>query len=255
MHHITFTFAPIHEPINGRFVTALSIHGMLFNILAQADRAESDWLHQHDSPRPFSFVPLYTNEGHMAGMRLAAITERVATLLIRTGEWFQKEKRPCHLNGQEFVIQEVTQTPGLSWQQLAYSQPVQKIGLRFISPTAFKQGPGYLRFPLSGNVFASPVRIWKAFAPPMMSLPDDWLEWCRLNVFVTRHQIETVSVKIRKQQPFIGFVGEAWFEAHRRDAHRGDDQQLRTWQALAELATFCGVGYKTTMGMGAVERM
>ena len=26
-----------------------------------------------------------------------------------------------------------------------------------------------------------------------------------------------------------------------------------TWQALADLAAFCGVGHKTTMGMGAVE--
>ncbi len=250
MHHIIFTFAPIREPINGRFVTARGIHGMLFNILAQADREESNWLHKHGAPRPFSFVPLYSDEGHLAGMRLAAITERAATLFIRTGEWFQKEEHPCHLGGQEFIIQEVTQAPGLNWQQLAYSQPVKQVGLRFISPTAFKQGPGYLRFPLSGNVFASPVRIWEAFAPPMMSLSKDWLEWCRRDIFVTRHQIETVSVNIRKQQSFIGFVGEAWFEAH-----RGDDQQLRTWQALAELATFCGVGYKTTMGMGAVERV
>ncbi len=127
MHHITFTFAPIREPINGRFVTARGIHGMLFNILAQADREESNWLHKHGAPRPFSFVPLYSDEGHLAGMRLAAITERAATLFIRTGEWFQKEGHPCHLGGQEFIIQEVTQAPGLRIELAAVSlQPTSK---------------------------------------------------------------------------------------------------------------------------------
>ncbi len=248
MHHITLTFTPLREPINGRFITARGLHGMLFNILQQTDQPESNWLHKHGSPRPFSFVPLYTEEGMLAGLRLAAITERTATLFIRTGEWFAKEKRICHLAGQEFTIEEARRAPGSSWQQLAYSQPTRQMGLRFISPTAFKQGPGHLPLPLPGNIFGAPVRIWKAFAPPMMRLPDGWLDWCRREVFVTRHRIETAAVNITKQVQFTGFVGEVWL-----DAHRGSEAELCTWQALANLAAFCGVGHKATMGMGAVE--
>ncbi|MFQ5433750.1 MAG: CRISPR system precrRNA processing endoribonuclease RAMP protein Cas6 [Anaerolineae bacterium] len=95
-----------------------------------------------------------------------------------------------------------------------------------------------------------PVRIWQAFAPPMMRLPDGWLEWCRREVFVTRHHIETASVNISKREQFTGFVGEVWL-----DAHRGDEAELCAWQALADLAAFCGMGHKITMGMGAVERI
>ena len=86
MYYITLTFTPIRQPIDGNTVTARGLHGMLFNILQQADKPESDWLHQHGSPRPFSFVALYTDDGILAGMRLAAITERTATLFIRTGD-------------------------------------------------------------------------------------------------------------------------------------------------------------------------
>ena len=83
-----------------------------------------------------------------------------------------------------------------------------------------------------------------------MRLPDGWLDWCRRKIFVTKHRIETVSVNISKREQFTGFVGEVWL-----NAHDGDEVNLCTWQALADLAVFCGVGHKTTMGMGAMERV
>lgn len=250
MYYITLEFAPIRSPINVSIVTARGLHGMLFNILQQTDKLESDWLHQHSPPRPFSLLPLYTDKGDLTGMRLAAITERTATLFIRTGEWFQKQGHICHVAGHEFIIHKAWHTPRLSWEQLAHSQPERKMGLKFISPTTFKQGPGHLPLPLPDKIFHGPMRIWQAFAPPMMQLPDNWLDWCSLEVFVTRHNIQTLAVKISKREQIVGFVGEVWLSAH-----QGDKQVLCTWQALADLASFCGIGYKTTMGMGALERL
>lgn len=84
----------------------------------------------------------------------------------------------------------------------------------------------------------------------MMTLPTGWLDWCTQNVFVTQHHIETATVSIDKNDRFTGFVGEVWFEAY-----RGEELALRAWQALTDLAVFCGVGHKTTMGMGVVERI
>lgn len=250
MHTITYLFIPLDEPLHGRTIYARGLHGFLFNVTGQTDRQESDWLHHHPTPRPFTLVPLYSEDGYLAGLRVSALTDRAATLFQRTGEWFQNTERPCHLGGREFIINETHTVPGPSWAQLALSQPAQQIGLRFTSPTAFKQGPRHLPLPLPANVFSGPVRIWETFAPPMMTLPPGWLEWCGQNVFVTQHRIETATVTIDKNERFTGFVGEVWFEAH-----RGDDLALRAWQALADLAAFCGVGHKTTMGMGAVERL
>lgn len=250
VYHITYTFQPLHEPIHGRHVHALGLHGMLFNIAGQADREETNWLHGHDVPRPFSLVPLYTEDGILTGMRLSAFTERVATLFTRTGEWFQKEARPCHLGGREFIIQSVRCTPGPNWQQLAMTEPSRQVGLRFRSPTAFRQGPGHLPLPLPANVFTGPARVWQTFAPPLMAVPDGWLAWCASDIFVTEHNIETARVTISKGETFTGFVGDVWFAAH-----QGEDLHLSVWQALADLAAFTGVGHKTTMGLGAVERI
>lgn len=250
MHTITYLFKSLGKPLNGRFIYAKSIHGLLFNITAQAGRTESDWLHNHPTPRPFATVPLYTDKGILAGVRIAAITERTANLFIRTGEWFQQTERPCQIGKQTFIITEVQAEPRLSWQQLAMSEPIHEIGLRFLSPTAFKQGPGHLPLPLPRNVFGGPTRIWQAFAPPMMPLPHNWLEWCDQDVFVCQHNIETVTVNIMKQKPFTGFVGDVWFRAK-----QGEEIYLRAWQALSQLITFCGTGHKATMGMGAVERI
>jgi CRISPR-associated endoribonuclease Cas6 len=247
---ITYLFQPLDEPLNGRYIHAKGLHGFLFNITSQADREESDWLHKHPAPRPFSLVPLYSDDGCLAGMRIAALTDQAASLFQRTGEWFSRMERPCHLGGHEFMIRESRTTPGPNWQQLALSEPVKQIGLRFLSPTAFKQGPRLMPLPMPANVFGSPVRVWEAFAPPMMVLPSEWRDWCAQNVFVTGHNIETVQLNISRRERFTGFVGEVWFEAY-----KGDEHHLRTWQALSVLATFCGVGYKTTMGMGAVERI
>lgn len=250
MHTITYYFTPLHEPLNGRHIHAKGLHGLLFNITGQADREESNWLHKHPTPRPFTLVPLYGQDGCLAGIRLSALTDQAASLFQRTGEWFCQTARPCHLGGREFIISDCRTTPGPNWQQLALSEPTKQIGLRFCSPTAFKQGPGHLPLPLPANVFSSPVRVWEAFAPPMMILPSEWLAWCAQDVFVTRHNIETVQVNISKQERFTGFVGDVWFEAV-----QGNEINLRAWQALSTLATYCGVGHKTTMGMGTVERI
>ena len=251
MYYITYTFAPVREPLNGSYITAHSLHGFLYNVTGQADRAESDWLHQHQPPRPFTMVPLYTDDGTCAGVRIAAITERVANLFTRTGEWFRDEQKVCHLKGQEFWIDDVRCTPGPTWQQLAHSQPAKQMGLRFLSPTAFSlRGNRWLLLPLPKNVFRAPARIWEAFAPPMMTRLDGWLAWCEQHVLVSELRIETVTVNIRERVKFTGFVGEVWYTAL-----HDDEMAQRIWQAQAELAAFCGVGAKSTMGMGAVERI
>ena len=55
---------------------------------------------------------------------------------------------------------------------------------------------------------------------------------------------------IDKDDRFTGFVGDVLFEAR-----HCSDEQLRVFQALGQLAPYSGVGRKTTMGMGAVERL
>ncbi|MCI0396946.1 MAG: CRISPR system precrRNA processing endoribonuclease RAMP protein Cas6 [Chloroflexi bacterium] len=249
MNHITLTFAPLAGRLDGRFVTARGLHGLVFNVLRKCDVNEATWLHSHPSPKPFSLVVFYTEEGDLAGLRLGAVNKRATRLLKDSWDQVWHARYPLRLGQQEFLVRGVTSTPGPTFGTLASTKPASEMALQFLSPTAFKQGPGSLPLPLPVNVFSWPVRVWQAFAPTELALPEDWLAWCERNVFVTGHRIETVSVAISQGESFTGFVGEVQFEAK-------DDSELylSVWQALGELAAFCGVGQKTTMGMGAVEK-
>ncbi|MEW5984998.1 MAG: CRISPR system precrRNA processing endoribonuclease RAMP protein Cas6 [Chloroflexota bacterium] len=253
MRHLTLTFTPTNGRLDGRYITARGLHGLLFGLLQEVNQEEASWLHTHPAPKPFSLVPLYTETGTLAGLRLAAVTGRVAALFSGAWEEAQADGRPFHLGPQAFTVSQVVATPGPGFAALAASRPARRLGLRFLSPTSFKQGPGSLPLPLPANVFNWPFQVWQAFAPRELALADDWLAWVERNVFVVEHRIETATVAISKQEQFTGFVGDVWFRAEGEIT--AAEPYLRIWQALGDLATFCGVGHKTTMGMGAVEKM
>lgn len=108
-------------------------------------------------------------------------------------------------------------------------------------------GPSHLPLPVPCNVLSRPWRLWQAYAPPT-ALPDDWLDWCQQGLFVTDVNIHTVPICITRTDTLSGFVGRARFKTN-----KGTREQLSLLHALAHLATYTGVGYKTTMGMGAVD--
>jgi CRISPR-associated endoribonuclease Cas6 len=247
MERLTVTFAPLNGRLDGRQVTALGLQGLLFNVLRQADVNETTWLHSHPAPNPFAMVPLYDEAGELAGLQLAAVTARSAALLRLGWERAWQSGRLLRLGPQEFRVSQVERANAPGFAELASRPPARRATLHFLSPTSFKKGPGSLPLPLPENVFARPFRAWQTFAPAPLRLPDDWLKWVRQDVFVVDHRIETATVNLSKRETLTGFVGWATFEAH-----RGSPFDLSVWQALAQLAAFCGVGRKAAMGMGAV---
>jgi CRISPR-associated endoribonuclease Cas6 len=249
MHHITLTLEPRRGPLHGHTVTARGLHGMLFKALREADPAETNWLHDHPSPKPFALVPLYSPGGLLLGLRLGTVAERAAELFTRAFEWHRDQDHHHQLGPSICAVTVVQCDPGPSWLDLAQTPPGRELSLRFLSPTSFRQGPGHSPLPVPYNVFHWPWRVWQTYAPSL-GLPDDWLDWCAQEVFVARHKIETASVAISKDEVFTGFVGEVTFEAH-----RGGAGQLSLLQALGRLASYSGIGHKTTMGMGAVEQV
>lgn len=245
LYTITVAFEPTGAPLDGRHVTAKGLHGLLFSALKEADPEEAAWLHDHPSPKPFSLAPLYAEGGVLAGLRLGAVSERSARLLVRAWKWHGQRRSARAVGHQTFLVGEVDCVAGPTWAQLAAARPVRRVELEFLSPATFRQGPGHMPLPVPFNVFAWPWRVWQTHGP--VGLPDDWLEWCRRDVFVTAVAIETVPIHITPSDDLVGFVGRATFETS-----QGTRAQLSLLHALAQLANYTGVGHKTTMGMGAV---
>lgn len=251
MYQLGIGFRGTSGPLDGNRITARGLHGLLFYVLGKADRRGADWLHEHDTPKPYTLSAYYdTQAATLAGIRLAIVEERTARLLTQTWRRAMQEGWELRLGPQTFCVADVAAVPGPGFQALATASPDEMVHLRFLSPTTFKQGPGELPLPLPANVFQRPYDVWQAFAPPTIRrIPADWPAWCAERVFVVRHQLQTADVSISKDEPlFTGFVGDVWFRAHDHSA-----LYLSIWQGLACLAPFSGVGWKTTMGMGAVE--
>lgn len=249
MYQLMVGFQPQHKPINGRSITARGLHGLLYNVLQKYDPDGATWLHGHSAPKPYSLAPYYSEQGHLMGIRFSTISDAASELIINSWQHAHNQVYPLSLGEQTFTIRGVEYVPGHSFADLAQCSDDREVGLQFLSPTAFRQGPGWLPLPFPANVFGSPLRVWQCYAPSVLALPDDWLDWCHQHVFITSHQIETVQVNLQKKGDFLGFVGSVSFAAQNYSR-----RYLYAWQALATLAAFCGVGAKTTMGMGAVTR-
>jgi CRISPR-associated endoribonuclease Cas6 len=253
MIYIAVRFEPTYKSINANHITMRGLHGLLFHVLEQCNPPEAEWLHGHPSPKPYSMAPYYVQEGQggkLVGVRYAVLNDRAATLIYQAWQKMYHTQEELRLGKyQTFRVSHIEWIQGGSFTDVARLPPKKEITLEFLSPTAFKQGPGSLPLPLPKNVFQWPLRVWQCYAPMVLSIPADWLEWCERDVFVVGHNIQTAVVSITRSESFVGFTGQVKFQAH-----QGQEQYLRVWQALGTLAAFCGVGHKTTMGMGAAER-
>ena len=248
--HMDYVAVGFDPPLDGQQVFARGHYGLLFEVLKQDNPSTATWLHTHESPKPFSTLTYYTNDGYLAGIRYALLTDEAASIMYSAWRKVENSQQTLKLGLQKFKVAQVEIASGPNFQEMSESAPVGEVRLQFLSPTAFKQGKTHLTLPLPRNIFYRPLTIWQHYAPiPLrLRMADSWLDWCAQNIYVSEHQIETATIAITYHESFTGFVGTATFAVY-----HGNDEQRRILQALAKIAAFSGIGHKTTMGMGAVH--
>src|SRR6266702_3691541 len=140
------------------------------------------------------------------------------------------------------------------------------LALEFASLTTFNRGNAknraygnyHARLPLPQYVFPGLAKRWEDLAPPELVgvvqkesieqyIQDD-------GIIIEDYDLRTHRVKFTTHfQP--GFVGTCKYQLRGPDEATTPDAPLTVRQQilmLAQLAFYCGVGYKTTMGMGQV---
>lgn len=252
IHKLTVHFTPGDEQpgLDMATIPANRLHALLFRIVLPAtSAAQTTWLHEHPSPKPFALSPLVSPEGTLAGLRLSAWSEPAAHLLAAGWQRVYEQDETLALGKHKIHVTRISHHKERRFEELVQAAPRRHLWLRFLTPTAFRRGPLRLHLPLPANVFDRPFQVWQTYAPPALQLPADWPEWCREHVMVQRHHIQTRLVPFNRHAPFVGFVGDVEFRAV-----AGAELYLRLWQALGRFSVYCGIGYKTTMGMGAVAQ-
>ena len=251
------------EFLQAREITPAGLHGIFYDVIGRFHPDGATWLHEHDAPKPYTLAPAHydAKRRELAGMLVSTMCQDASELVAEAWNWAYAQELPLTIGKQDCYVERLMFFDNISYESLVHAPPCRRVGLHFLTPTAFKQGRGDLLFPLPRNVFARPFQVWQRFvpqfsdAPERYLMPDDWLDWCASSVFATRHEIKTVKKNINRNKRFAGFVGKAWFSVQpQRDEPRAKTEQYSGYlNALAQFANFSGIGRKTTMGMGAVE--
>lgn len=245
------------------------LHALFLDLMRQADPAVAEGLHGEAAVRPFTVGPLRPldrdagrareqGEGLPAGtpcaLRVTLLEDGLFAPLSRlflTGS-------PCLRLGQKaLIVSRLLATsesgaPGVgivSYRDLEEGAGVSRhIALRFLSPTAFRDGDHDLPLPVPALAFGSYLRRWDALSGRPM--PEDTAEAIRRHVMLSGFdRLRPVEVRDQRSRG-MGFVGRAFFEM---DPKAGEGL-VRRVNALADFAFFCGTGKKTTMGMGQTMR-
>jgi CRISPR-associated endoribonuclease Cas6 len=190
----------------------------------------------------------------------------------------QQERVPfMHLGKQVFSLEDIrleenaadwtgfTTLHSLVEQASQHSFALRNSGLtlEFATLTTFSRGnhkTGYgahhVLLPLPWHVFQNLARRWEDIAPPELAnaIDIESLErYCAEDgIIIEDYNLKTHHVHFTTHQQ-RGFVGTCVYQLRGPDPECAPGTLLTTRQQLyllAQLAFYCGIGYKTTMGLG-----
>ena len=133
-----------------------------------------------------------------------------------------------------------------------------KVTMAFVSPTVFRSNDQDIPLPEPGRIYRNLQIFWNAFAPQALAIEDDWLDFAREAIVINRiYHLKTERLRFAGGQrgAATGFVGRIEFSLlspnHLDDkwaAYFPQGQSI--FLTLSAFAFFCGVGARTTIGMG-----
>ena len=270
-HSLILNLLPL-APIPPGYLTGRHLHALFLTLVSSADKKLGDYLHEATADKAFTLSPLQTQKYHSnkhyplqwehhqpipahtpCWWRITLIDDTLFGKL--TDLWLNlNPKHPWHLGPADLHITGILGTPQLNqpWANACtYSQLYQQasetnriIAFSFATPTAFRQGDYDSVIPTRECVFNSLLSRWNKYSGVEISSAS--IE----SLFSSFVNIKT-EILADSRSKFIGIVGEVTYRI------LGDLEPLAIKQvnALADFSLYCGLGRKTTMGMGMTRRI
>lgn len=241
-----------------------ALHGFVFNILKRASPEFASNLHHLGEPKPFCLSPLL--EGHelkggysyiptsgVVTFKLSLLTEELLTGAIAAffnpmaeGEILSLSRKPVTVNSINMCPTDVDSFTSFD-KLLTEAHPETMVTFEFLTPTSFRGDGIQTLFPEPRLVFSSLLRRWNTYSD--VKIPEEYAETFP-SIKVANYNLRTELIHFSTYK-IIGFKGRVEYELP-KDASEGF---LRKANALADFASFSGVGVKTAMGMGQVRRI
>lgn len=221
----------------------------LLDLVRRADPELSAALHEERRHKPFAVSPVVDSHSGAAWLRVSSLDPALSALL----QALPREAVAAPTEGRLGLrvatcgvargVHDLAGESSFATLMTAWDRPTHKATLRFDSPTAFEGALARSLFPTPELAFGSLARRWNARAPA--PLPEPVIDELLAHLRVERYQLATSRWPIRGvEQP--GFTGVCTFGLP-RDA---GGEAGRALSLLAAFAPWCGVGSRTTMGMG-----
>lgn len=257
---------------------------LALDLVRRSDPALSEALHALSQTKPYAVSGLLLPEttrpvlgrvavGDRAWVRVLGLQADVVAALDRSLEPTPTEVEIDHTRWQvESVSRSNSEHPWAGRtttsdliQRHRTLTPATKLTLEFATPTGFHSAGLNVPLPQPALVWGSLLRQWNDLS--LFPLPEDLTPFIAWQVMLNRYRAETQILRFKQGSQQIGFTGQATFAIATRNeqlertdpalAERLSAQREELGQALgllAEFAFYCGVGIKTTTGMGMVRQ-
>jgi CRISPR-associated endoribonuclease Cas6 len=244
------------------------LHAAFLDLVSQHNPRLADKLHAPGRSKPFTISPLYgdfiPNNGtlHLKSeesywFRVTSLDPSLSALLAE----FTPASIPSVTLFSEglpivAVAKDANEHPWagqISAEELYESHVLannlpRSFTLQFHSPTTFRSGGQNMPFPLPRFIFLTLAEKWNRYSP--VHLGEEIAPMLAERVQLARYDLRTRMLDFGRYRQ-VGFTGRCEF----RIEAKKDDLWGKIPHLLADFAFYAGVGYKTTMGMGQVQRM
>jgi CRISPR-associated endoribonuclease Cas6 len=263
------------SPISPGYSQGKHLHALFLNIVSHADAALGNYLHEQKTNKAFTISPLqgtkspFTKENRVqfqhkkpipantpCWWRISLLDDSLFGKLTQLWLNINPEK-PWHLGSADLKITSIlgTSQPNQPWANaIPYdrlykeaSDTNNKFTFAFATPTTFGKGKQNDSLPTPENIFKSLLKRWNTYSN--IEIPETELPL--LSLFPSYFNLHTELTKDYSQSKLIGCIGEISYQAFGNI----DFQQIKYLNTLADFAFYCGMGKKTTMGMGMVRRI
>ncbi|WP_204106258.1 MULTISPECIES: CRISPR-associated endoribonuclease Cas6 [Spirulina sp. CCY15215] len=271
-HSLVLNLVP-QTPIYPNFLTGRHYHALFLTLVTAVDRDLGDRLHGDTGNKAFTLSPFQIigdkprkKYGQLQCQHYRAIAPgtpcwwRISllddTLFARlTALWLQLDfKKSWHLGSANLHLTSILGTPQTAqpWANAASylqlyenaSEQEREFSFYFATPTAFRQGSQDTAMPEADRVFQSLLRQWnKRSSMPFSHLTFE-------DLFPSSFDICTECV-VDSRSKFVGCRGKVTY----RSFGNSTSEHIKQLNTLADFALYCGIGRKTTMGMGMVRRL
>jgi CRISPR-associated endoribonuclease Cas6 len=276
-HSLVLNLLP-QSPIQPGYLSGRHIHALFLNLVSSVDPDLGTLLHDSKTDKAFTLSPLQIAKSdriHPAkgGLKGVLQVEHHQPIPPGTACWLRvsllddalfgrltqlwlnlNPEQPWHLGSANLYIISILGTPqstqpwanACTYGQLydRASDEMRSLLFQLATPVAFRQGKHDTALPTRESVFNSLLSRWNKYSG---------IEFSALNldaVFPSFFKIQT-DIVADSRSKFIGCVGEIGYKI----MGEIEPVQIKQLNALADYALYCGIGRKTTMGMGMGRRV